>query len=43
MEKQLNRHRAILTRVKLNDVDSTVLDYMELCAYCDTDDCNKIF
>lgn len=37
-----NRHRAILDRVKLNDVDNAVLDYMELCGYCDTEDCNKL-
>lgn len=37
-----NRHRAILDRIKTNDIDNAVLDYMELCAYCDTEDCNKL-
>lgn len=37
-----NRHKAMLERVKLNDIDNAVLDYMELCAYRDTEDCNKL-
>lgn len=37
-----NRHKAILEHIKLNDIKNAVLDYMELCAYCDTDDCNKL-
>lgn len=37
-----NRHKAILENIKLNDIKNAVLDYMELCAYCDTEDCNKL-
>lgn len=37
-----NRHEAILENIKLNDIKNAVLDYMELCAYCDTEDCNKL-
>lgn len=37
-----NRHKAILERIKPNDVDNAVLDYMELQFYCDTEDCNKL-
>lgn len=38
-----NRHRAILEHIKINDINNTVLDYMSLQAYCDTEDCNKLY
>lgn len=38
-----NRHRAILEDIKVNDVDHAVLDYMNMQAYCDTEDRNKMF
>lgn len=38
-----NRHRTILENIKVNDVDHAVLDYMNMQAYCDTEDCNKMF
>lgn len=38
-----NRHRTILENIKVNDVDHAVLDYMTMQAYCDTEDCNKMF
>lgn len=37
-----NRHKAILYRIKLNDIENAVLDYMSLQAYCNTEDCNKL-
>lgn len=38
-----NRHRAILSNINIDDVDNAVLDYMELCACCDTEDHNKLY
>ena len=38
-----NRHRTMLENIKVNDVDYTVLDYMNMQAYCDTEDRNKMF
>lgn len=38
-----NRHRAILEDIKINDVDHAALDYMNMQAYFDTEDCNKMF
>lgn len=38
-----NRHRAILENIKVNDVDHAALDYMNMQAYFDTEDCNKMF
>lgn len=38
-----NRHRTILENIKVNDVDHAVLDYMNMRAYCDTEDRNKMF
>lgn len=38
-----NRHRTILEDIKVSDVDHAVLDYMNMQAYCDTEDRNKIF
>lgn len=38
-----NRHRAILENIKVNDVDHAVLDYMNMQAYFDTEDRNKMF
>lgn len=38
-----NRHRTILENIKVNDVDYAVLDYMNMQAYCDTEDRNKMF
>lgn len=38
-----NRHKAILEHIKLSDIDNAVLDYMNLQAYCDTEDCNKLY
>lgn len=38
-----NRHRAILEDIKINDVDHAVLHYMNMQAYCDTEDHNKMF
>lgn len=38
-----NRRRAILNNIHIDDVDNAVLDYMALQAYCDTDDCNKLY
>lgn len=37
-----NRHRAILENIKVNDVDHAVLDYMNMQAYNDTENCNKM-
>lgn len=37
-----NRHRAILNKIRLNDVHNAILSYMELQAYRDTEDCNKL-
>lgn len=37
-----NRHRAILENIKVNDVDHAVLDYMNMQAYNNTEDCNKM-
>lgn len=38
-----NRHRTILENIKVNDVDHAVLDYMNMQAYNDTEDRNKMF
>lgn len=38
-----NRHRTILENINVNDVDHAVLDYMNMQAYCDTEDRNKMF
>lgn len=38
-----NRRRAILEDIKVNDVDHAVLDYMNMQAYNDTEDRNKMF
>ena len=38
-----NRHRAILENINVNDIDHTVLDYMKMQFYCDTEDHNKMF
>lgn len=38
-----NRHRAILENIKVNDVEHAVLDYMNMQAYNDTENCNKMF
>ena len=38
-----NRHRTMLENIKVNDVDHAVLDYMNMQAYCDTEDRNKMF
>lgn len=38
-----NRHRAILENINVNDIDHAVLDYMNMQAYCDTEDNNKMF
>lgn len=38
-----NRHRTVLEDIKVNDVDHAVLDYMNMQAYCDTEDRNKMF
>lgn len=38
-----NRHRTILEDIKVNDVDHAVLDYMNMQAYYDTEDRNKMF
>lgn len=37
-----NRHRAILENIKVNDVDHAVLDYLNMQAYNDTENCNKM-
>lgn len=37
-----NRHRAILENIKVNDVDHAVLDYMNMQAYKNTEDRNKM-
>lgn len=37
-----NRHRAILSDINMYDVVNSVLDYMSLQAYCNTEDCNKL-
>lgn len=37
-----NRHRAILNKIRLDDVNNAVLDYMTMQVYCDTEDCNKL-
>lgn len=38
-----NRHMTMLENIKVNDVDHAVLDYMNIQAYCDTEDRNKMF
>lgn len=38
-----NRHGAILEDIRVNDVDHAVLDYMNMQAYFDTEDRNKMF
>ena len=38
-----NRHRTILENIKVNDVRHAVLDYMNMQAYCGTEDRNKMF
>lgn len=38
-----NRHRTILQGIKVSDVDHAVLDYMNMQAYCNTEDRNKMF
>lgn len=37
-----NRHKAILEHIKLNDIKNAVLDYMDLQAHRNTEDCNKL-
>lgn len=37
-----NRHRAILNKIRLNDIHNAVLDYMSLQAYRDTEHYNKL-
>lgn len=37
-----NRHRVILDRVKLNDVDNAVLDYMKYEFLCNVENCNML-
>lgn len=32
-----------VTFLLYNDVDHAVLDYMNMQAYCDTENCNKMF
>ena len=38
-----NRHRAILSNINIDDIDNAVLDYITSQAYCDTEDCNKLY